>query len=309
MSRRRLSTLAEIFGTSRQSGEAAKVGEVHSSRRTRARASLKVGACFGYQRTHAGRRRCVASVCVAQSVTSENKPSSAGVVRRMARSDHCRWVSRPRCRRASSKVVSVRQRRTNQRRMSAGSAFKSVQRKACGSFSPLGSRTSTQRIATRRPGGCQSAVPEARSSRRVLRPYQPSMLTRRQGVRRLRRHSARLGSRAPVTAERPRCRGRRGGGGSHRQASRRRRVTTVRCGVRARSKAMAEKLLSATAMTRFCQNSRQTRRREVKAEFSLRCFENSEHTAGTTQVKQTAAAGRDVLLVAGGKGGGGGGRL
>src|SRR5215208_7024325 len=50
---------------------------------------------------------------------------------------------------------------------------------------------------------------------------------------------------------------------------------------------------------RFCQNSCQTRRREVKAEFSLRRFENSEHTAGTTQVKQATAAGRDVLVVAG----------
>ena len=50
---------------------------------------------------------------------------------------------------------------------------------------------------------------------------------------------------------------------------------------------------------RFCQNSCQTRRREVKAEFSLRCFENSEHTAGTTQVKQATAAGGDVLVVAG----------
>ena len=49
----------------------------------------------------------------------------------------------------------------------------------------------------------------------------------------------------------------------------------------------------------FCQNSRQTRRREVKAEFSLRCFENSEHTVGTTQVKQATAAGGDVLVVAG----------
>ena len=49
----------------------------------------------------------------------------------------------------------------------------------------------------------------------------------------------------------------------------------------------------------FCQNSCQTRRREVKAEFSLRRFENSEHTAGTTQVKQATAAGRDVLVVAG----------
>src|SRR3954469_1834631 len=50
---------------------------------------------------------------------------------------------------------------------------------------------------------------------------------------------------------------------------------------------------------RFCQHSCQTRRREVKAEFSLRRFENSEHTAGTTQVKQATAAGGDVLVVAG----------
>jgi hypothetical protein len=70
----------------------------------------------------------------------------------MARSDHCRWVSRPRCRRASSKVVSTRQRGTNQRRTSTGSASRSMHRKACGSFSPLGSRTSTQRISTHVPG-------------------------------------------------------------------------------------------------------------------------------------------------------------
>ena len=37
----------------------------------------------------------------------------------------------------------------------------------------------------------------------------------------------------------------------------------------------------------------------MKAEFSLRRFENSEHTAGTTQVKQATAAGGDVLVVAG----------
>ncbi|MBX6744855.1 MAG: transposase, partial [Acetobacteraceae bacterium] len=36
-----------------------------------------------------------------------------------------------------------------------------MQRKACGSVSPLGSCTSTQRIATRMPGWCQSAVPKA----------------------------------------------------------------------------------------------------------------------------------------------------
>ena len=48
----------------------------------------------------------------------------------------------------------------------------------------------------------------------------------------------------------------------------------------------------------FCQISCQTRRREVKAKFSLRHFENSERTGGTTEVKQATAAGRDVLVVA-----------
>src|SRR5208337_3189805 len=42
----------------------------------------------------------------------ENRPSRAGVVRAMARSDHWRWVSTPRCSRVSSKVVSMDQRWT-----------------------------------------------------------------------------------------------------------------------------------------------------------------------------------------------------
>lgn len=231
-------------------GEVGENCAAQSSRRTSARASLKVGSDLRYHRTRSTTGPRSAASWLAHSVTKENRANSAGVVRRMTKSDHWRWVSTPRCRRASSNVVSVRQRRTNQHRMSAGSAVWSVQRNACGSFSPLGSRTSTRRIAARRPGWCQSAVPEAMSSRRVLRSYQPSMLTRRQGVRPLRKRSAKLGSRAPVAGDRPRCRGRRGGGGSHRQASRRRRVTTVRCGARSRSRAMAEKLLSATATTR-----------------------------------------------------------
>ena len=37
----------------------------------------------------------------------------------------------------------------------------------------------------------------------------------------------------------------------------------------------------------------------MKAEFSLRRFENGEHTGGTTEVKQATAASRDVLVVAG----------
>ena len=50
---------------------------------------------------------------------------------------------------------------------------------------------------------------------------------------------------------------------------------------------------------RFCQISCQTRRREVKAKFSLRRFENSERAGGTTEVKQATAAGGDILVVAG----------
>ena len=44
----------------------------------------------------------------------ENRASRHGVVRAMALSDHCRCVSTPRCVRASWKVTSTRQRRTNQ---------------------------------------------------------------------------------------------------------------------------------------------------------------------------------------------------
>src|SRR3954454_12464061 len=67
---------------------------------------------------------------------SENSPSSAGVVRAMAGSDHWRCVSTPRCRRTSAKVTSVDQRGTNQRRTSSGSASRSVHRNAWGRNSP-----------------------------------------------------------------------------------------------------------------------------------------------------------------------------
>src|SRR4051794_27794679 len=56
---------------------------------------------------------------------------------------------------------------------------------------------------------------------------------------------------------------------------------------------------AALGLLGFCQNSCQTRRREVKVEFSLRRFENSKHAGGATQVKQATAASRDVLVVAG----------
>jgi hypothetical protein len=46
---------------------------------------------------------------------SENNPKSAGVVRRIANSEHCLCLSNPRCLRDSWKVTSSRQRITNQR--------------------------------------------------------------------------------------------------------------------------------------------------------------------------------------------------
>src|SRR5215212_7339881 len=84
----------------------------------------------------------------AKRVTSENKPKSAGVVRRIAISDHCLCVSIPRCRRASWKVVSICQRKTNHLRICSGSAPRSVYSKAWVAKAPCGSRTSTQRMGT-----------------------------------------------------------------------------------------------------------------------------------------------------------------
>jgi Transposase len=63
----------------------------------------------------------------ANKVTSENKPNRAGVLRRIAQSDHCLCVSNPRCRRTSWKVTSSCQRITNQQTIFLGSAPRSVQ--------------------------------------------------------------------------------------------------------------------------------------------------------------------------------------
>lgn len=101
-----------------------------SERRTAARASLTVIVRLSYQAAHRGRakrRRAGSSV---QRLTSENSPSRAGVVRAIALSDHCRCVSIPRCRRASAKVPSVLQRRTNQRTIARDSVSRSVHRNA-----------------------------------------------------------------------------------------------------------------------------------------------------------------------------------
>ena len=220
-SRRRSMRSAGTFCAVRSSGEMAKTCAVHNSRRTSARASLKVGSGLGTSartRPPVHARRQVGSPTVSRGRTARAARAwcAGWPGRTTAAGSPCRGDGGP-PRRWSRSASGGR----TSAGCRPGSARRSVQRKACGSFSPLGSRTSTQRIATRMPGWCQSAVPEAMSSRRVVRPYQPSMVTRRQGVRRLRTRSARLGSRAPLTGGRPRVRGRRGGGGSHRQASRR----------------------------------------------------------------------------------------
>ena len=67
-------------------------------RLTRAMASAKEGLVLSYHAAVRGAMppRCSIRISAA-SVTTLNRPKSAGVVRAMARSDHWRWVSRPRC--------------------------------------------------------------------------------------------------------------------------------------------------------------------------------------------------------------------
>ena len=104
-------------------------------KRAAAMATLKPGSGLRYQAAVSGRTEAVAcwTRAVAQSAIMENRPSGTGVVRRIARSDHWRWVSTSRCARTSWQVVSTRQRETNQRRMAPGPASGSVQRTALGS--------------------------------------------------------------------------------------------------------------------------------------------------------------------------------
>src|SRR5271165_2341880 len=157
-----------------------KSGGVQSTRRTATIASLKVGRDFLYQAAGWGRTAAPGTAInpCAQTVISEYNPSSAGVVRRIARSDHCRCVSTPRCSRTSWKVVSIRQRNTKRLRIATGSRSRSVQRNAWGSRTPEGSRTRTQRIgAGGRPLEYQTEVPETYSSLPVCPPYHSAIVT------------------------------------------------------------------------------------------------------------------------------------
>src|SRR3954464_4644467 len=143
------------------------------SRRTAASVSAKVGLFLRYQAAVATARRAWRLSRAAMSVIRENSPSKQGVVRAIALSDHWRWVSTPRWSRTSRKVTSTCQRWTNQVRICNGSRVRSVQRRACGSKRPWGSRRSTQRIGTvGRPAWCQTAVEEWISTVRSPPPYQ-----------------------------------------------------------------------------------------------------------------------------------------
>ena len=64
-------------------------------------ASEKVRSAFGYHAAPRGVMAWCAAMSCAHGVTRENRPRSAGVVRRMARSDYWRWVSTPRWARVS----------------------------------------------------------------------------------------------------------------------------------------------------------------------------------------------------------------
>ena len=98
-----------------------KLGGDHKERRTAAIASLKVG-CYLLCKAAGWARTTVMGFCIcAHTVAREWRPSSAGAVRRMARSDHWRCVSTPRCSCTSWRVVSIRQRQMKRFRIAVGS--------------------------------------------------------------------------------------------------------------------------------------------------------------------------------------------
>src|SRR5208282_5213329 len=101
--RTRFSKTAGILTVSPACRDIDKFGGAQSTRRTAAMASLNVGSCLRYHAAAFGRSAEAVSrtKLSAHTVISENNPSKAGVVRRIARSDHWRCVSTPRCARTS----------------------------------------------------------------------------------------------------------------------------------------------------------------------------------------------------------------
>jgi hypothetical protein len=145
----------------------------------------------------------------------EQAQSSAGVVRRMAISDHCLCVSNPRCLRISWKVTSNCQRITNQQTIFLGSAPRSVQRRAWALNAPWGSRISTQRTGTAgKPVEYHTALAQAISTVRSPLPYQLAILVIFQTVLGSSATTERLGKRSPFMRGLPIWPWRRGGAGS-----------------------------------------------------------------------------------------------
>src|SRR5215218_3976084 len=166
------------FIVSVSAGEPQKVcSSAHSSFRTKASASAKVGCLLWYQ---AACLRAPAACPIrrwANKVTTENNANSAGVVLWIANSDHCLCVWNPRCLRISWKVTSSCQRITNQQRIFLGSASRSVHSRAWVLNSPLGSLISTQRTGTaNKPVEYHTALAEAISTMRSPLPYQLAIL-------------------------------------------------------------------------------------------------------------------------------------
>ena len=104
-----------------------KVVQVHSSLPTSANASVNVGRDLSYQAARRMVREPSWAICRwAKSVTREKRLNSAGAVRRIAFSDHCLWLSKPRRWRTSWKVVSICHRLINHEIIRSGSAPRSV---------------------------------------------------------------------------------------------------------------------------------------------------------------------------------------
>ncbi len=85
------------------------------------------------------------SISMPHKQTKENNAIKQSGLLAIALSDHWRWVSTPKCARASSKATSMFQRRTNHCTICSGDSCKSVLRNASASFL-WGSNTKTQRI-------------------------------------------------------------------------------------------------------------------------------------------------------------------
>jgi hypothetical protein len=188
-------------------GDPQKVACAHNSLRTSAKASENVGSRLWY---HAARRKAPVACLIwrwANKVITENSPNSAGVVLRIAISDHCLCVSNPRCLRTSWKVTSGYRRITNQERIFLGSASRSVRRRAWVSNSACGSWIDTHRARGHGDGHGEqpSGVPHGRlgsdldrSIVRSVSPYQLAIVVGAQTVLESSATAERLGKRSAL---------------------------------------------------------------------------------------------------------------